>query len=140
MELAAAVREHETLAAAANQALAALNREWGVRLAPLRDQVAHLEVRLRELERQQRQSFFGTLESAKVDLPHGSLLYELTRPVIRARAVTPEKLEELGCPEAVRIAKSVDWDLLNAWPDERLWAVGTDRRKKEVFSYELPEG
>jgi len=48
-----------------------------------------------------------------------------------------ERLEEMGFSEAVRVAKSVDWDVLERWPDEKLNLVGTERVPKETIEYEL---
>ena len=56
---------------------------------------------------------------------------------VQAKDLTPARLKAAGFPEAVRVAESVDWDKLSAWPDERLFMVGTDRQVKEEFSYEL---
>ena len=58
----------------------------------------------------------------------------------QAKDLTPDKLKAMGFPEAARVAKSVDWDLLSSWPDERLFMVGTHRRVKEEFSNELKAG
>jgi len=61
----------------------------------------------------------------------------LSRYLCKAMDLTPARLKAAGFPEAVRVAESVDWDKLSAWPDERLFIVGTDRWVKEEFSYEL---
>jgi phage host-nuclease inhibitor protein Gam len=76
-------------------------------------------------------------ESDRVDLPHGSLLYQVEKRVRKARSVTTDRLEELGFDDAVKTAKSVDWDAIDQWPDARLAAIGTERKRKEVYSYEL---
>lgn len=113
-----------------------LEREWASRLRPHREQMAFLEGALIKLA---KTLFFGALSSCKMNLPHGALLYGLSHPVIRRKGVTPERLEELGYTEAVKIVKSVDWDRLETWPEARLLLVGTERKAKEVFAYELKE-
>lgn len=114
-----------------------LKREWEERLRPNREHLGVLDEQIRSLERQHQALFFGDAESCRVTLPHGVLLYDRGDYVVKKRGVTPERLESLGYPEAVKIAKSVDWDLLAAWPEEKLWAVGTERKIKETFGYEV---
>ena len=57
--------------------------------------------------------------------------------VKRAKAVTPEVLEAHGYLDGVRVEKKVNWDVLEKWPEEKLVAVGTERKTKEDVEYEL---
>ncbi|MBN2060730.1 MAG: host-nuclease inhibitor Gam family protein [Deltaproteobacteria bacterium] len=72
----------------------------------------------------------------RVELKHGSLLFQIEERVKKARGVL-EKLEEHGFTEALEISKKVNWDELEKWPVERLALVGTERKRKEVFTHEL---
>lgn len=99
-------------------------------------QRAAAEKELLALEKRHWPVFFEG-DSCKVELPHGALLYALSHYVKKAKAVTCEKLEEMGFPEAVKIVKSVDWDILSDWPDARLFLVGTERVPKETYGYEV---
>jgi len=74
----------------------------------------------------------------RVDLSHGALLRSIEERVRRARGVL-ERLEALGMTGAVKVVKSVDWDQLEKWPDARLMEVGTERVRKEVFSYDVTD-
>jgi len=112
---------------------------WGPRLEREKGRVAYLEEQLKELEKAHRSEFFGDLESARAEIPHGVLTFDLSRPVIKRKTVTPELLEQLGFPEAVRIAKSVNWDELETWPEARLILAGTERKIKETYGFELKE-
>ncbi len=88
--------------------------------------------------------------SIKTELPGGDLFYSLEEHVVRPRKVDVlaniEEFAELeiyglgdyqGFARAIKIAKSVDWDLLKTWPQERLLLVGTEKKPKEVFTFEL---
>ena len=90
--------------------------------------------------------------SIKTALPGGELFYSLEEHVVRPRKVDVlaniEAYAELeiyglgdyqGFARAIKIAKSVDWDLLKTWPQERLLMVGTEKKPKEVFTFELRE-
>lgn len=46
-------------------------------------------------------------------------------------------LEELGYVDGIKIEKSVNWDEIEKWSDERLTAIGTERVTKEEFGYDL---
>ena len=74
----------------------------------------------------------------RVELKHGSLLFQIEKRVKKAKGVL-EKLEEQGFTDALEISKKVNWDELEKWPVERLALVGTERKRKEVFTYELKD-
>lgn len=123
---------------AANRHLAqeveVLRARWQAKIEPLEAAKAGLEKQVRELAKVYRDDIFASAD--RLDLPHGALLYELQRRVKRARGVL-ERLEAEGFLEAVKVAKSVDWDQLETWPEERLIYVGTERVTKEVYAYEV---
>lgn len=138
-DLAAVSEEISLLLAEYKEAADAFYQTWAPLINSLKTSQGKLIGALEKLEKENQVEFFGELKSCRVDLPRGALLYELTRPVVRRKTVTPDHLEKLGYPEAVKIAKSTDWDLLETWPEARLIEVGTKRKEKEVFSYELKE-
>jgi len=82
-----------------------------------------------------RDGFFKG-ESERVDLRFGALLYAIEKRVKRAKDVL-QRLEEIGAEEAIIVTKSVDWDVLEGWTDERLIEVGTERKRTEKYSYEV---
>ena len=47
------------------------------------------------------------------------------------------KCEELGLDEVIKIAKSIDREAVEKWPDEKLLLIGAERKPKETFSYDL---
>ncbi|MBW2617548.1 MAG: host-nuclease inhibitor Gam family protein [Deltaproteobacteria bacterium] len=98
-----------------------------------------LEKELKALVRKNKAAIFG--ERDRVDLAHGSLIWAVSERVKRAKTVTVEVLEALGeiGRAAVRVVKSVDWDALESWPEERLVEIGTERVRKKTISYELKE-
>lgn len=75
---------------------------------------------------------------SRVELENGSLLFTIEERVKKARGVL-EKLEELGFEEGIERSAKVNWDELEKWPVERLVLVGTERKRKEVFSWEIRE-
>lgn len=115
-----------------------LKQTFRNQLAPLQNRLKELDTAIVKLEKAHKADMFSG-ESCRVDLPHGALLFEVSRKVKKARGLTWEKLELAGYPDGVRIEKSVDWDRLETWPEEKLIAVGTERVRKEVFSYEVKE-
>lgn len=74
----------------------------------------------------------------RVEVEHGSLLFTIEERVRKAKWVL-ENLKEHGFTEAVKVVESVDWDALDKWSKEKLALVGTERKRKEVFSWEIKE-
>ena len=80
-------------------------------------------------------------ESLKVELPGGDLFYSLEEYVVKRKGVLA-LLERYGFEEAIRRTAAVDWDALAdkvEWPDEALGLIGTERKKRESFSFEVRE-
>ncbi|HLP30043.1 MAG TPA: host-nuclease inhibitor Gam family protein, partial [Geothrix sp.] len=113
----------------------AVEESWRADLEILGQQQQSLEAEVVSLAKMNRDSLFSG-DSDRLDLPHGALLFEVQRRVKRGRGVL-EQLKERGFLEAVKVSESVDWDQLEDWPDEKLFFVGTERVRKELFSYEV---
>ena len=120
----------------ANAALESMAATWGERLKPLQERITTLDKDLKALEKAERQAFFGVSESCRVELPQGALLFQVSRHVKKAKGVLAE-LERQGLEEGLKRVVTVDWDALEAWPNEKLIMVGTERVKKEIYSYEV---
>lgn len=120
----------------ATAAISSIKEEYSQRLVPVQDELARLQKLLRDHMKKRREVLFDGTD--RVGLVNGALLYRLEQRVKRARGVL-KKLEENGFTDAVKIAKSVDWDALEKWPIERLMLVGTERVQKEFFEYEINE-
>ena len=117
---------------------------------------AEAAARIKAFEAEQKWDLFDPPTTAphsiKVELPAGELFYSLEAHVIRPKKVNVlaaveeyAALEILGVgdyqgfAEVVKISKSLNWDALQYWPPERLQLVGTDKRAKETYSFELRE-
>lgn len=104
------------------------------KVAPLKQQLELLDKSLRKHSQKYQVDLFKGRD--RVDLKCGALLHQVDRRVKRIRDML-QRLEQLGSIEAIKIVKSVDWDVIETWTDERLIEVGTERVKKETFAYEL---
>lgn len=100
----------------------------------LKEQIEKIEKELKKFEKSEREVFFDRVD--RVDLPNGALLFAVNKAVKRARCVLAN-LQKLAMKDAIKVEESVDWDTLEKWPDEKLLMVGTERKREEVFSYEL---
>jgi hypothetical protein len=78
-------------------------------------------------------------ETDRLELGNGALLWSEFWKVKRAKTVTPAVLEDLGYLDGLRIEKKINWDVLEEWPEDRLIAVGTERKKKVNLEYELKQ-
>lgn len=107
--------------------------------------MALAEKKLRKFEEEHKEDLFPLTgvppESLKVELPGGDLFYSLEEYVVKPRKVDVlANLERYGFEEAIRRSAAVDWDALNdkeEWPDEALGIIGTERKKREIFTFEL---
>lgn len=115
--------------------LEALKKRHAVYAKVEKDALAKAEKALTAFAKANKIEIFG--DSDRCDVPHGAVVRAVVKWVVKAKKVTPEALEKAGYAEAVKIAKSVDWDQLEKWPDEKLIAVGTERKSKEEISWEV---
>ncbi len=122
------------LEAAAAQEVAQVRERWEEKSRPWRAQKERLERRLMELMKAERQAFFAAAD--KVTLPHGVLLHGWRESVVKARGVL-EKLVALGWEEAIIRTPQVHWEVLEGWPEEKLFACGTRKQRKEFFGFEV---
>jgi phage host-nuclease inhibitor protein Gam len=72
-----------------------------------------------------------------VNLKNGSIWHRVVSAVKKERQVTVDLLEQLGYLDGIKIVKSVNWDEISKWSDEKLAAIGTERVEKEEFGYDL---
>jgi len=136
-ELGDSTRSLELLQAEAEKEIEAVRARYAEFIGPLKERIAALDKEIKTLTKKHKKMLFDGRD--RVDLEHGALLYRVERKVKRARGVL-ENLEQCGFLEAIKVVKSVDWDVLEKWPDERLVMVGTERKRQEKFEYELKEG
>lgn len=112
----------------------AVQGEHRDRIAGLRSRLEGAEKGLLSLARARRSAFFADRD--RLDLRNGSLFERIEQRVRRARGVL-EALERLGPSEAIKIAKSVDWDRVGKLSDEELTALGTERVIEKKYTYEV---
>ena len=122
---------------AADVALAEVTRFYAGQIGDLKQRLKAAEKELIGLARKNKKELFAGRD--KLELAHGIMLHTVESRVKRARGMLAN-LEKLGFDEAIKIAKSVDWDALEKWDDEKLAQAGTCRQAKENFSYELKKG
>lgn len=116
------------------EAIEAVKEQHEAGMSELRAQIEALEKKLKAyMEKHSAEIFEG---EDRVELENGSLLFNVEYRVKQARGVL-KKLEELGIDEAIEVSKKVKWDELEKWPVERLVMVGTEKKRKEIFDYEL---
>ena len=116
--------------------IAKIRGKYVAEIKDLESIIQTLDKKIKTLCKYEREELFA--ETQRVELQHGALLYHAEWKIKRARGVL-DKLEELGMTEAIKVSKSVRWDVLEKWTDEKLFLVGTERKLKESFSYELYE-
>jgi phage host-nuclease inhibitor protein Gam len=72
----------------------------------------------------------------RVDLATGSLLLKSESRVKHIRGML-EKLKEYGFVDAIKTVESVDWDIIEKWDSGKLGLVGTGKKDKLIFGYEI---
>ncbi|MDY6789700.1 MAG: host-nuclease inhibitor Gam family protein [Thermodesulfobacteriota bacterium] len=76
------------------------------------------------------------IESVRIDLEHGALLYSVKKWVKRAKGML-DRLKKEKEKKAIKTTETVNWDELEKWPDDKLKKFGTERKDKELFEYEV---
>lgn len=126
---------HAAVAGEYGRALSSLKALYAEKLAPLK---AAVDAAGKDIEAQAKASHAVLFDGTdQVTLAHGLIRFAESKVVVKARGVTVEGLEALGYLDGVKIEKSVDWDALQLWPDEKLIAAGTERKEKRTYSWEL---
>jgi phage host-nuclease inhibitor protein Gam len=120
--------------AAYGEAIEAIKGQHEAGMNKLRAQIEALEKTLKLYMKKHAGGIFEGED--RVELENGSLLFKIEFRVKQARGVL-KKLEELGIDEAIEVSKKVKWDELEKWPVEKLVMVGTEKKRKEIFDYEL---
>ena len=115
--------------------MAKVRRKYEKSVQAARESKADLERELEKLAKKHKADLFFT-DDDRCDLKHGALLYRLERKVKRIKGML-ETLESLGITGPIKIAKSVDWDKLEAWPEPELERIGTKRVAKEKIEFEV---
>lgn len=120
-----------------NAAVERLRADYEARLKPFKEDLAADDKALTALMKSARKALFDGTDV--VYLSNGTLLYTRQDKVSIPRNHEPviAVCEAHGWNEVVRVAKSLDRDAIEKWPDERLFLIGAQRKTKEEFSYDL---
>ncbi|MDY0187815.1 MAG: host-nuclease inhibitor Gam family protein [Syntrophus sp. (in: bacteria)] len=140
-EIAQVTRDLEGMKAEAEARLEKLRNECQERMAPIAARLDELDKNLKKFAKKRSKAIFGEREagyigSLRVDLPHGALIFSAEMRVKKARKVL-DAMKELGIKDGIKVVETVDWDALEKWSDERLITVGTERKRKEEYVYEV---
>jgi phage host-nuclease inhibitor protein Gam len=103
-------------------------------IAPVKHALEVLERQIKAYAKKHRVDLFEGRD--RIDLAYGALLRKEESHVRKIRDML-QRLEDAGANDGIKIIKSVDWDAIEGWTDERLIEVGTERVKAESFAYEI---
>jgi hypothetical protein len=135
-EIAARKAELLALNSAAIAAVQKLEAEYNAKKEPLNILLNSAVLALMQTMKIEKKTLFDGTDIVR--LVNGSLIHSTADKVSIPRDALA-KCEELGYAEVVKIAKSLDRDAVEKWPDERLILIGAERKSKEEFSYDLAE-
>ncbi len=116
------------------QALAALTEKHRERVSAYKAELVKRENLLMLLMKQNRQILFDGRDIVR--LANGALIHG-TEDRVKIPRDALSKCEQLGFNDAVKIAKSIDREAIEKWPDEKLFLIGAERKPRETFSYDL---
>jgi len=102
-------------------------------LEPLMENFTSVEKGLIKLMKKEKAEVFK--DEDRVALVSGILIYGRETKVSIPRNAL-ERIEAQGWDEAIKTAKSVDREIVEGWPIERLFAIGASKKLVENFSYE----
>jgi hypothetical protein len=124
----------EVLEAEARAAIQAVEREYYDKMAPIKEMLKLSVFWLTTSMKSDKAVLFDGTDVVR--LTNGSLIHSVADKVSIPRDALA-RCEELGFAEVVKIAKSLDREAVEKWPDERLILIGAERKQKEEFSYDL---
>jgi len=129
-----ATRDIERIEAEYNEEAAALARRYDAKLHNLRQARDRDHGILMKLMKQLKGIFFDGTDV--VNLRAGSLIHNVEDKVTIPRTALAT-CETLGFNDVIKIAKSLDRDAVEKWPDAKLFLIGAERKPVEEFSYDL---
>ena len=125
--------ELSDIEAQAEAELRAVRERYAANIDRYRSEIAAREKELKAIMKDHDPEIFDGAD--KVSLPHGLLLRSEGYKVRIPRDAL-EKIEAQGWHEAVKVAKSINRDVVSKWPDSRLVAIGAERRSLVAYEYE----
>ena len=133
-DIALCIRRIEALEAEAERSMQAVMANYAAMIEPLRAQLDVNVAWLKDTMKSNKAVLFDGTDL--VDLPHGTLIRNVADKVTIPKGALA-RCEELGFADAIRIAKRLDREAVEKWPDERLFLIGAERKQREEFSYDL---
>ena len=98
-----------------------------------------LDEQLQKLMKKNKTELFDGKDLVR--LTCGRLIHELQTRIkgLQGKGII-DRIKQMGWLEGVKVVESVDKPVVEKWTDERLIAVGCERKKdQDVFSYEITE-
>lgn len=127
----------EHLTAEFNAEVERIKTGYETKLQPLREDIVADEKALIALMKKERTTFFDG--SDVYQLENGTLIHEVGDKVTIPRTALA-KCEELEFTDVIKIAKSLDREAVEKWPDGKLFLIGAERKPVESFKYDLKQG
>ncbi len=122
------------LEAEAQEKIAAIMAEYEEELIPYRILIASADKALTGLMKAEKKTLFA--DGDVLNLSYGSLIRNQGWKVTIPRDAL-DKAEQEGFTDVIKIAKSLDRDAVEKWPDEKLFLIGAERKPATKFSYEV---
>lgn len=120
--------------AMADREFAELTEKYGALMDPIKTRLKKKEKEIMLLMKAEKADLFDGKDIVR--LINGILLYSREFKVSIPRDAL-EKAEKLGLAEVIKIVKSLNRDIVKAWPDEKLVLIGAERKAGDKFSYEI---
>ena len=114
-----------------------LKQIYALRIETAKQTLAILEADLTAFLKANKTALFSQADT-RLDLQNGSLIYTVEKRVKRIRDMLT-RLENANRVELIKTVKSVDWDSVEKLTDAELKVLGTERKPKDIFSYEIKE-
>ena len=135
-QISVLVGQAEALKAQSEEELKAIRDEYGARTESLKEALKVHEKDLVKLMKKNKGDLFS--DADKVKLESGILLYGKEDKVSIPRDALGI-IEELGWKDGLNVVTTINRPVIEKWPEERLAAIGAERKPKETYSYELKE-
>ena len=131
--------------AKSQESLESLKKEMDAQIKPILERfennikatstkIADDEKSLEKLVIANREIIMG--DADRLDLKTGSLLLKIEKRVKRIKQMLLN-LKKVGFTDAIKTVESVNWDELEKWDSEKLALVGTEKKDKTIFGYEI---
>lgn len=100
----------------------------------MKGSLADLDKSLKKLLKSQAEAVFNG--SDRVESKNGVLIHD-KKDKVRIPKDALQRIKDQGWTEGIKVVESIERPIIEKWTDERLAAIGAERKPTDIYEYEV---